>query len=622
MEKETIHAEKQFSYLNEFMTELPVNCLFDKGKTGCGGTTIAIENEKDTIIAMPYVNVIKNKEAQYPNEKCPNKILGIYEGITKQEVLDYIKNNEIKKIAVTYNSFEKLIEILQESGINVYNDFYLLVDEWHILFNSYAFRNDAVKKVLHHSKRFSEVTYMTATPIEEEFILKELKDLPVKEVQWENTTTVNITPFMTNKPINKVCSLIKDNLEGKSFGNLHFFVNSVEFIVDAIKKSGLKQEQVRIICSNNLNVGKGKKTNQAKLGVEYQIEDTTSKVKKINFYTSTSFEGCDIYDQQGRTYIVSDKQRSHTLLDISTLIIQICGRIRDSRYKLEVSHIFTETRYNKFLSLDEFKESTQRQLNDTKDLINDINKMPDKTRKINIGLIEKNNKAGLNERYIFNNNDSLELDENLLNLDIVNFKITNHLYQSRITLDQEYHKYGFRVTNGETILYTDKLIANNKAKISFKDLFMEYTQLREDNSFLFYFGNPEDRRSLIERDKPLIKDAFEKLGIRKVEELKYNVTNIKREIFKLQNDISMDTKIIKCLNEVGITIGAIHTAKAYKELLQDIYITLELKDLRGNIKKAKASDLDNWFEIKKTTPKVNGKTTDFYTIIRSRLIYK
>lgn len=158
------------------MTELPLNCLLDKGRTGCGGTTIAIENEIDTIITMPYVNVIKNKQAQHEN------LFGIYQGVSEAEIADYLDTHQIKKIAVTYDKLEFLIELLQVYGLNPYKDFFLLVDEWHILFNSYAFRNEAVKKVLKHSQMFNHVTYMTATPIEAEFILDELKGLPVKEV--------------------------------------------------------------------------------------------------------------------------------------------------------------------------------------------------------------------------------------------------------------------------------------------------------------------------------------------------------------------------------------------------------------------------------------------------------
>ena len=184
MEKQIIKIPKEKNYLNEVMNELPVNCLFDKGKTGCGGSSVAIENHKNTIIAMPYVNVIKNKVAQYPNNRCTHELLGIYEGITNNDILDYINTHEIKKILVTYDSLERIISILLENSIDVYNDYHLLVDEWHILFNSYAFRNSAVKKVLKYSPLFNEVTYMTATPIEDEFILKELKDLPVVELHW------------------------------------------------------------------------------------------------------------------------------------------------------------------------------------------------------------------------------------------------------------------------------------------------------------------------------------------------------------------------------------------------------------------------------------------------------
>ena len=176
MLRETIQAPENKTYLDEFMSELPVNCLFDKGRTGCGGTTLAIKNKLDTIIAMPYVNVIKNKQGQHKN------LLGIYQGVTKEEIIDYLNTNQIKKIAVTYDKLEFLIEMLHGQGFNPYKNFFLLVDEWHILFNSYAFRKGAIKRVLLQSRKFDRVTYMTATPIEEEFILEELKGLPVKEV--------------------------------------------------------------------------------------------------------------------------------------------------------------------------------------------------------------------------------------------------------------------------------------------------------------------------------------------------------------------------------------------------------------------------------------------------------
>jgi hypothetical protein len=248
--------------------------------------------------------------------------------------------------------------------------------------------------------------------------------------------------------------------------------------------------------------------------------------------------------------------------------------------------------------------------------------MDEEARSMDIALHERNNKAGLNEMYIYKNKDNLlELDENLLNLDIVNYKITKHLYQSRITLQDEYQRYGFHVMEEKRVIYTDVLVANPKARIPFKDLFEEYASIVKERQGCFYFGNSDDRKVLIEQEKPLIKEAFDKLGVQRVRELKYGATNIRREILKRQADISTDAKIVKCLNEQGVIAGNTGTAKSIKDILQEVYTSLEIRDSRGKIKNAKATDLEEWFEIKKATPKINGKTTDCYTIIREKLIY-
>ena len=36
------------------MAELPKNCLFNKGKIGCGGTSLAIESDMPYVIAVPF----------------------------------------------------------------------------------------------------------------------------------------------------------------------------------------------------------------------------------------------------------------------------------------------------------------------------------------------------------------------------------------------------------------------------------------------------------------------------------------------------------------------------------------------------------------------------------------
>lgn len=59
--KNKTSAPEWANYLSEFMNELPVNCIFNKGITGCGGTELALRNEKHTIIAMPFISLVANK---------------------------------------------------------------------------------------------------------------------------------------------------------------------------------------------------------------------------------------------------------------------------------------------------------------------------------------------------------------------------------------------------------------------------------------------------------------------------------------------------------------------------------------------------------------------------------
>ena len=108
------------------MTVIPANCLFNKKQTGCGATELAILNSIPTIIAMPYVALVKNKTIY---RKDDLSVLGVYEGVTEQEIIAYAQSHSPLKIAVTYDSLPRTIKALQSIGIDPYKDTFLLVDE-------------------------------------------------------------------------------------------------------------------------------------------------------------------------------------------------------------------------------------------------------------------------------------------------------------------------------------------------------------------------------------------------------------------------------------------------------------------------------------------------------------
>ena len=65
MKTTSIQIPSKTIYLSEALNNtLPINCIFNKGKVGAGGTTIALTSEEDYIIAVPYVALIQNKVDQ------------------------------------------------------------------------------------------------------------------------------------------------------------------------------------------------------------------------------------------------------------------------------------------------------------------------------------------------------------------------------------------------------------------------------------------------------------------------------------------------------------------------------------------------------------------------------
>ena len=337
---------KEYKYLGEYPlfkeNGLPVGYLIDKGKVGCGGTSIALENDKDTIICVPFISLIKNKMQKYNIDGKVN-VLGVYEGVTTNEIKEYISTKKgAKKIMCTYDSLAKVASI---TGY----DYFLLIDELHLLFIQYVFRNKAVRTVLDEYSKFKEWSFLTATPIEYDLMLEELKDIPTFKIDWEDKTEVKVNAVQCKYVGATVKKVINDFLEGKVFGNAHFFVNSVEFIATMIKNCNLTNENTRIIFSKNNETYKH--TCQGIINGE-----TTDPVKKINFYTSTCFEGCDLFDTEGKIYIISESSKAQTLVDISTQVRQIAGRIRNTQYADTITHLYKATRYNTNLTYEEYKQ--------------------------------------------------------------------------------------------------------------------------------------------------------------------------------------------------------------------------------------------------------------------------
>lgn len=443
------------------MKELPTNCIFNKGTTGCGGTELALRNNKHTIIAMPFISLVRNKA---DNDLHKDKVIGVDGSTTIHEIKQYITEHKVWKIAVVYDSLPKVIEAFQEMDINPFNKCFLLVDEYHVLFNQYVFREKAIKDLLEIAPQFEEKTYMSATTLHEESMLKELRHLPIYNVMWSSREKVTVTYQPVSSPHKFTIDLINEKLNDRIFGNLHIFVNSVKFINSILNKVRITPNDVKIVCADNAN-------NKAKLE-GFKIGKPSDAPCKVNFYTSTCFEGCDIYDKEGRSYVISEGRNPNTLYDISTLFIQIIGRIRDSNYRDNITHVTSSSYYKGEVSFEQYKDMMMEEYKTAMESISNYNSRERPLRK---EIINQYGKDHFINRFIHvNENYFYSMDENLLNKSLMDYRIKTEIYNKSHHLLTAYKKNGLNIKCSDYIKYSDQLKRNSNSRMKYKDVAEEY----------------------------------------------------------------------------------------------------------------------------------------------------
>lgn len=567
------------NYLSDVISELPHNGMYNKILTGSGGTTIAINSKENYVICVPYVSLIENKCHQHSN------LFGVYEKFKVRELKEYLANDEIpfKKFIVTYDSLPTLIKYIDPT------DYKILVDEVHCLFQNYVFRNRAVKRVLDNYEKFKSYCFMTATLLEKQFTIKELVHLPIYESDWAIVKEVTVHSVKCDSNvINTISYLIDEFLTGKEEGNAHIFINSVTFIKNLIKHCNLTDDNCRAIWSLH---------NKTPMPISRSL--TTDEPKKINFYTSTMFEGCDVKDENGKIFIVSDGTKAHSVIDISTSLKQIAGRIRKTKYWDTIYHIYQTTRYNNNVSFEDFKKSSLEEVDKAKKKADKLNELPDDEIKDDIlRLYKKEMDEGI-KSYLSIRDGKFIYDENILKLDLYNYKVTKCLYKLRINLSEEYKKIGLTVS--EEITDKTQLEPKHIVKVNPKDNFIDTIHELEkgDSDFILWAY----------KQYPFLSDAVSHLGIEKIKELNYSITNIKRHLNNQKYHNEYDRIRAEFRLYERITEGTFLTLKELKELTQKAYKHLHIN------KVGKASDIEKYFKVVKTTKRIKDKTENGYNIL-------
>ena len=339
---------RYLSELKEFRKGLP-DGVINKTKPDVGGTYIAANCDKNYIIVCPFKDLVDSIAADTNNKY---EVFKCYGGIYEADWRKYEKSHTIKKIAVTYDSFsKKLIKWINPK------DYYVVVDEYHLLLSEMDYREDAINGLIETIKSFKHQSFLSATPIDVNFEVDAFKNLPHYRITWDESDTVKVFRFKASKLIAGVANFINKflkegiSINGVDVEQLFVFFNSVTGIEQMVRSLDLNPDDVKISCANT-------KRNRLILN-EYEVEPVTNPNKKLNFFTKKGFQGCNLFSNNALIVVVSDGNRDTSLIDISTTLEQIVGRLRENDkyhniFRNFIVHFYSTN--NRILNDNEFKE--------------------------------------------------------------------------------------------------------------------------------------------------------------------------------------------------------------------------------------------------------------------------
>lgn len=562
--------------LERFKDGIPFG-IVNKTKTDVGGTYVAANCSSNYIIVCPFKDLVDSIAADKNNRY---EVFKCYGGIREYQFRKYIKNNTTYKIAVTYDSLPKLIGWLSST-----EGWKVLVDEYHLILEDMDFRYDAINGLMEEIQKFRHYSFLSATPIDLDFEIDFLKQLPHYKVQWNGVTKITPIRYKVTQLTKGLARFIQIFLdEGISLpdinGNvskveeLYIFINSVTSIKQIADTLKLNPDDVKICCADRIR-------NNKLLG-EYQIESVSSPNKKINFFTKKCFQGCNLFTNNGLIIVASDAYRTQTLVDISTTMEQIAGRIRindeyQNIFRNVIVHLFSTNK--NVMSDEEFEMLMQDKEKEADKLLSGWSKLDKEER----------------QTYI----KRMNLDTELVS--IINGKMVyNNLKKQSFIYKQALRKtYKDGISIRDSFMQSEKFELTNQNKWKdfniklAKAMTVSYEQLLKD-----YLDSPSESYEQEYPEFPLIK--------RYLKESEMNTLRWNREkMLKAVEDKKQVDKVFLAIYQPGFISN-----KDLKSKLKDEFGRLGIK------LSPKATLIENCtlYSVEKASRKIDGKTVSGYEL--------
>lgn len=603
MKKCVIKVPSGTKFLSDFRNEagqrfrLP-NGILNKELTGCGGTTLALEDENKTVICSPRTKLLENKAAQYPNS------LLVVQGVSDRQIRDYIQSVEVPKILTTYDSFRKV-----KKAIDSFEGWKVVVDEFQCLLNDSAFKADTELAFLKELQSCPFVTYLSATPILDKYIsqIDFFKDKTYYQLNWADKEKVYIRRIRTPNPIGGAISVIENYKKGcfpsleDEAGNMIeskeavIFLNSVTEIVNIIKQTHLQPEEVNIIVADNSENQKLIK----KLGVDYstgRIPLKGEEHKQFTFCTSTAYMGVDFYSESASTFVISNCKKINTAVDIATELCQIAGRQRldINPFRKFIFFIYNTTREEADEA--EFNRVIQDKVDFSELTIAQYQTLPPNMKDLQRKNLLNISKTIGNETFYLSYNeaeDSFVYNKLAELSDRLSFEVQNHTYRNGLMVRKELIATDkFNLAENQAYEAFSEYLRGEIQRTSFREKMKDYLTYKEsDNKWVRLLS-----LRLSEEDERL-RSYYDLLGADRIRALSCDEANLKKEVAAISKEGAIEHSLKQQLHT-----GQRITKADLKGLIQQVY------NSQGVKKTAKATDITKFgFDTKEVKIKIRDK---------------
>lgn len=196
--------------------------------------------------------------------------------------------------------------------------------------------------------------------------MDDFKDIPYYQMVWQDIEKIKVIRERTKRPIEAALEIVRSYKNGiypnmEVNGDIVYskecviFLNSVENILNIIRKAGLLADEVNLIVGNSAD----NDSMIAQLGNGFtrgRIPLKGEPHKMFTFCTSTAFAGCDFYSTNATSFVISDGKRVNTTIDIATDLVQIAGRQRLAENPFRKHIVFVYNKSTLDLSEEDFEQ--------------------------------------------------------------------------------------------------------------------------------------------------------------------------------------------------------------------------------------------------------------------------